>query len=642
MSLKLRICLTGIFLFLQIYLSAQEKAEIYIKQNIPDSIIKDADGVCRLNEIEVEIKSPAKIIIRRRNIYTILDAKAEELSNFYTGYNKLTNINSVHGVLYNSAGKEIRHFKKGDMSDFANLGEAFVSDARVKVSRLPFNSFPYTIDFNEEIEIADAYAIPEWRPPRSDKMAVEISRYILTAPLDYKVRMKLINADVKPIITQKKDKVTYTWEIRNLPVIPKEPFALSPALYDPFMLVGSSSVEMEGYKGDISTWDGYGKFYRSLYEGRDILPDDLKKTVHLLTDNLPDPYKKIDVLYNYLQKNSHYVLISFGIGGLQPYDAAYVAKNKYGDCKALSNFMVALLKEAGIKAYPVVIWGGKEIREFIPDFPSHQGNHMICAVPVAKDTVWLECTSQSLPPGYLSGFTANRYGLMVDENGGSLVHTPAYLLNDNISIRKIFAKMDPEGNLHINSESKYRALSYDRFQSLIHDNSREEQMEYLKKELDLPTYTINSFDYKEDNTSRLPVIQERLDISVSSYAHITGKRVFIDPNILQRSEIKLPEEKERKLDYWFKNEYREIDSVEILIPAGYVLESRSKDLQMETPYGKYITHLEIRENKIVFYRYFDQYSGRFPASGKKEIESFYNQIYEADHTQIVLIKISGS
>ena len=223
-----------------------------------------------------------------------------------------------------------------------------------------------------------------------------------------------------------------------LPVIPEEPFAVSQEYYDPLMLVGPTDFEMEGYKGNLSTWQEYGKFYYSLYKGRDVLPDDLKKQVHILTDNLKDPYKKIAVLYDYLQKNTHYVLIMFGIGGLQPYDAGYVAKNKYGDCKALSNFMVALLKEAGIRGYPVTIWGGEEVREFVPDFPSHQANHIICAVPVQNDTVWLECTSQSLPPGYLSAFTANRYGLLVNENGGTLVHTPAYLLKDNTSIRKYF------------------------------------------------------------------------------------------------------------------------------------------------------------------------------------------------------------
>ena len=375
-------------------------------------------------------------------IYTILNEKAEHLARYVSTYDKCPRINYANGTLYNAEGKEIRHFKKKDMSDFTKEGAAFVSDERMKVSGFTYKIYPYTVDFEEEDEMAGTYYIPRWNPQRSEKISLGVSRYILTAPLDYKVRLKLINADIKPVITENKDKKTYVWEIRNLPVIPEEPFSISPEYFDPMMLVGPTDFELEGYKGNISTWQDYGKFYYNLYKGRDNLPDDLKQQVHRLTDNLNDPYKKIAALYDYLQKNTHYVLIMFGIGGLQPYDAAYVAKNKYGDCKALSNFMVALLKEAGIKGYPVAIWGGEEVSEFIPDFPSHQSNHIICAVPVEKDTVWLECTSQSLPPGYLGAFTANRYGMLVSENGGYLVHTPAYLLKDNTSTRKISAVLD--------------------------------------------------------------------------------------------------------------------------------------------------------------------------------------------------------
>ena len=129
----------------------------------------------------------------------------------------------------------------------------------------------------------------------------------------------------------------------------------------------------------------------------------MKTQVHALTDHLPDPYKKIQVLYILPSEKYALCLDHIWDWRVATYDAEYVARNKYGDCKALSNFMIALLKEAGIKGYPVTIWGGEDEREFVTDFPSHQSNHIICAVPVEKDTVWLECTDQFLPAGYLGG-----------------------------------------------------------------------------------------------------------------------------------------------------------------------------------------------------------------------------------------------
>jgi hypothetical protein len=617
---------------------SQDKTEDFTKTAISDILSKNADAVCRLDEHDIEIVSTGKVIVRKRHVYTILNSNGEKWSHYGTNYNKLDVINYVNGTLYNGEGKELRHFKKKDMLDIPRDGEAFVSDDRMKGGGFNCSSYPYTVDFEEEDENSESINLPSWIPPRSEKMSVEISRYILTAPKSYKVRYRLLNSDIKPVIVEKKDKITYTWEIRNLPVVPDEPFSISSELYDPYMLVAPSDFKISGYSGSMSEWNDYGKFYVDLQKDRDVLPDDVKQRVHSLTDGIQDPYKKIAILYDYLQKNTHYVAILFGIGGLQPYDAKYVAQYKYGDCKALSNFMVALLKEAGIKGYPVIIKGDDEEPEFIKDFPSHQFNHVICTVPVDRDTVWLECTDQYLPAGYLGSWTANRYGLLINETGGVLVHTPAYSLKDNVTIRSLLANLDADGNLQLKCSANYKGLNYDPIAGLIHYKSKEEQMEHFKENFNLPTYVVNDFNFNEDYSSRIPVIHENLNIVVANYASLTGKRLFVCPNILTRSNIKLTEEVERKLDIEFKTESRSIDSVEISIPSGYLIESLPKDILLHTQFGEYRVSIKFNNDMIVYYRQLDRYRGRFPSSQYNDMQSFYNRIYNSDREQIVFVK----
>jgi hypothetical protein len=199
-----------------------------------------------------------------------------------------------------------------------------------------------------------------------------------------------------------------------------------------------------------------------------------------------------------------------------------------------------------------------------------------------KDTVWLECTDQFLPPGYLSEFTANRYGLLIDDNGGSLVHTPAYLLADNVQLRKISADLDNEGNLKFESKTSYKALCQADVESTIHRLSREEQLNKLKSEFSLPTYDVLSFDYKEDYSRRIPVINESLKIAVNNYAQVSGKRIFINPDILTRYTEKLPAEKNRRFVIDLKDENHYIDSVQISVPAGYETESKPRDMELKT------------------------------------------------------------
>jgi hypothetical protein len=629
--LVISVCLSNLFL------SAQK----FPASAIPDSLKENADVVVRLEEQSYEIKSVVKAISHERHIYTILNEKGDRYATYRTSYNnKSVFINSVNATLYDAAGKEQKHFKKKDMQDEpAYDGSSFVNDERVKEGGFSFHSYPYTVEFEEEDELTELIHISDWYPQSSMKHSVEISIYSISAPADYNLRYRMLHSDIKPRIEEAGNKKTFTWEVHNLPAYEEDPYT-NFLNYTPSLMIGLSDVEMGGYKGSMTTWNDYARFYGSLQKGRDVLPEGTRQKVHALTDNIKDPGTKVAILYNYLQQNTHYVGIQLGIGGWQTYDASYVATNKYGDCKALSNFMVSLLKEAGIKGHAVVIRGGQEKKDFITDFTHDPFNHIICCVPLDKDTIWLECTSQSLPAGYLSEFTANRYGLLIDDDGGRLVHTPAYLLADNLQIRKISAVLDNEGNLDLDCTTSYRALCQDDIESVIHHSSKEDQLTRLKSEFNLPTYDVISFDYKENNSGRLPVIDESLQLKVNNYAQITGKRIFINPDILTRSSDKMIEDKNRRFDLQLAEEYKHLDSIRITIPAGYEMESGSTDLNIVTKYGKFVKKTLLSGNQLIYYRNREQYSGRFPGKEYDDIMKFYNDIFEADHTRIVLVKKS--
>jgi len=255
--------------------------------------------------------------------------------------------------------------------------------------------------------------------------------------------------------------------------------------------------------------------------------------------------------------------------------------------------------------------------------------------------MWLECTSQTLPPGYLSGFTANRYALLIDDNGGHLVHTPVYGLNDNQQQRQIKATLDPDGTLSMNVLTRYSGLQQDDIHGLINNLSKNKIKEYLQKQLDFATYDIRSFNYKEQK-SAMPSIDESLDMTVSNYATITGKRLFIMPNIMTRINRKLAADEERKNDIVFTMDYRDVDSVEILLPEGYTAESVPQDIAINTKFGKYKSTVKLSGNKLSYYRSIEGYAGRFPAKEYADLVKFFESTYKADRNKVVLVKQEGT
>ncbi len=299
--------------------------------------------------------------------------------------------------------------------------------------------------------------------------------------------------------------------------------------------------------------------------------------------------------------------------------------------------MYSLLKEAGIRSVYTVTTRGYEQNYLLTDLPSSQFNHAVLFVPLQNDTIWLECTSQTLVPGYVGGDNCNRYALAVDENGGSLVQTPAYLMNENLQTRKVDAKLEENGIMWVRSSTRYSGIQQDDIHGLINQLSKEKVKEYLNDGLDFGTYDIDNFNYTQQK-SILPAIDETLEIRVVNYATITGKRLFIVPNIMTKNNRKLTNTEERKYDIVLNVEYKDVDTVEIELFAGYEPEAIPQPVSITSRFGKYNCSVKLSGNKLIYYRSMERYSGRFSSKDYAELVKFYDDMYKADRNKVVLVK----
>ena len=609
---------------------------------ISPALLKNANVVKRYGETRYEISSYAKMKVYERNVITVLNENGDEFAGLVEFYDKFRNIKSIEGKIYDAAGKQIKSLKPKDIEDRSAVSEiSLMEDSRVKVHHFYHRIYPYTVEYEVVTEFNTTFLFPQWLPQPAEKFSVEKSSIQVVVPDGFTFRYKMFNYTGVPSVTPVKEGTQYAWEVSNLPAVLKEYAAPEWPNLTTCIYFSPDKFEFGGFKGSMDSWDALGQFQLQLNLGRDKLPDAVKQKVHWLTDGILDIKEKIRILYEYLQKNTRYVSIQLGIGGLQPFDASYVAAKAYGDCKALSNYMFALLKEANIKSCYTQIKSGEGKYFFLPDFPSDQFNHIILCVPLVKDTMWLECTSQTLPAGYLSGFTCNRPALVIDENGGHLVTTPRYGIKENFQQRNIKATLNDEGTLQVNAITSYGGLQQDDIHGLINNLSKDKVKEYLHEQLDFATYDISNFSYTENKTA-LPSINETLDIEVTNYATITGKRLFITPNVMTRASRKLLADEERKYEVVFTFEYRDVDSVEITIPAGYTPESMPQEVTISNKFGKYKGSVKLTGNKLFYYRSIERYAGHFSAKEYNDLVKFYEAIYKADRSKVVLVKQEGT
>jgi transglutaminase-like putative cysteine protease len=610
----------------------------YAVSKIPSALLSNANAVKRMEEIRFDLTNLAKPRLYKKYAITILNENGDQFAPFEDSYNKFVELSSIEGYLFDEKGKKIKSLKKDEIKDMSGTSESnLIDDTRIKFHNFFYKIYPYTVEYEYEIKYNTSAYFPEWEPQEGYNFAVQQSLISVIYPLTYTVRYKAFNYPGQPEKKGDKDNNVLTWQALNLPAIEREPLSPSRSKTSMSVVFGPSQFHMESYDGDMSSWASWGKFIYVLKQNRDELPEDVKKQVHQLTDGINDNRQKIKILYEYLQKNTRYISIQIGIGGWQPFDAKYVAAKKYGDCKALSNYMYALLKEAGIPSYYALIEAGENADDIITDFPLPQFNHATLCVPLGHDSIWLECTSQTEAAGYIGGFTGNRHALLITENGGKLVTTTKYGLQENLQLRKINGTVDAEGKLDFVSKTQMKGMERDDLHERINDLSKDKMMEFLKTAIDLPTYDVVKFEYTEDK-ERISSLYETIDITASNYAQVSGKRLFINPNIVNRSGRKLKTTEERKSDIELTDEDREIDSVEIKIPPGYLPESMPQDIKIENKFGKYVATVTVQTDRILYCRLEERYSGNFPASEYSSLVKYYEQLYKADRRNVVFVK----
>jgi hypothetical protein len=610
----------------------------YSVLKIDTALLVNANAVKRFEEIKLEVKRLDKVIYKRTYVITILNEKGDDFAEFSEYYDQLQTIESIDGTLYDAFGKKLKNVKKADIQDLsATSNYSLADDNRTKSHNFYHKIYPYTVKYEVELQINNTMFYPGFMPVENEHFAVAQSKMTVSMAPGIEFRYKAYNYKNEPVITADKEYKNYTWELNNFKAIEIE--YKSPNWYEltPTILMGPVQFQIAGYTANMASWKDFGQFSSVLKKDRDILPQAIKDTVHQLADGIKDTKQKITALYQYMQQNTRYISVQLGIGGWQPYDAAYVAKNKYGDCKALTNYMYALLKEAGIKSNYTLVKAGNGNKFFNSDFPSSQFNHVILSVPLPTDTMWLECTSQIASPGYLGDFTDDRYALAVTEAGSALVRTPTYKLADNLQQRNITATIDIAGNATLKVNTIYKALQQDELQGMINSLSNEKVKESLNERFNLPNYTLVNYHYKEQK-SALPIIDETLQLVATGYANISGKRLFIAPNILTKTQRKLVPNDKRKFDIVEQLTYRDIDTVEINIPTGYTAESLPKDVAIKTKYGQYSSQYKVVGSKIYYYRLQEQFTGRFAANEYTNMVSFYDQIYKADRVRMVFVK----
>jgi hypothetical protein len=599
--------------------------------SIPVALRENAAAIVRTHQMIYTVESAGKAKASYRTVITLMNESAEYLRLFEIYYDRFRSVQNISASVYDENGKYIESVPGYAIMDVSE-GSGFISDARMKRILFPVNRYPFTIEVEYDMNINGSLNLENWTFQADPYLSVEESgvQYIVPNDIPFRYSEYYLNASFDSI--RKDDHTIYTWVQRNTPAISKWYFSPLSMSRLPRLLAATDDFEFGSIKGSMRSWQSFGEWSWKLNQGLDQLSDAEKKRIAEITAGMKTDREKTEALYRYMQSKTRYASIQLGIGGYRPAPAAEVSEKGYGDCKGLANYMYALLKEAGIRSHYTLVRAGTD-RYIIPSFVSNQFNHVILCVPMEADTVWLECTSQTVPFNYLGTFTCDRDVLLVTPEGGKLVRTPplsnSFLRTDaviNVNRR------GPSGGTVTMSAG---GIGFDD-NRIFHGKTVTEMKRIINQSLVLGSYSADTAYYTERIESE-PVSGLTFGLTLNDFAVVAGTRIHFRPCLEPFGYQPFDTISARVYDRAVR-----IDSVIYRLPPEYRPELLPEDVTSEGPYGYYRSSVRsLDDGSLLYTRKMKINKGTYRGDKARELYAFLNLAARNDERRIYMTRAQG-
>jgi len=433
------------------------------------------------------------------------------------------------------------------------------------------------IEYKYKKTAKSLHALDKWY--FQEDIPVKYSSYVIDYPnlLDISV----INKRTTDLVTKVKAgdlRTVKTYTLENIKALREEPYMTCKDDYlfqvDPLVLAVLTPGER---KSMLKTWK---EVITMLLEDEDFglqLKRNIPRTsdLELLLSGLGDPYKKMNIIYDYVKQNMQWDQKD-GLWALNGVRAAW--KDKKGNAGEINLILVNLLRDAGLDAYPILVStrGNGRVQTSVADI--EQFNKVLAYVTIGDQHYVLDGTSSNTPVNMIPYDVLYTEGLVIGKIdkadwGWKFLWNEAQQFNDDILL---YADIDEAGN--INGEATITSKDYARLEKMNHLQKGKRAYQ-SRLESDNSGYTVDSLSTENEKTDSLPLVQH---FKYQGKASTSGAYHYFSINQFSGMEKNPFVDDERFSDIFFGSNQRYRISAIINIPEGYVFDELPKNVRMIT------------------------------------------------------------
>ena len=590
---------------------------------IPDAIL--------LNQrTDLSIKN-SKLFISRMYELQINNREGEEHAEIAIPYSKMIKVSKVEAYIKDKNGIIVKKLKSSDLKDRSSISDgSFYEDNFIKEFTLIHNIYPYTIFYSYQLQEDAFFYLDHWIPVLDKEIPTLDATLTLDVPPGFKIAYS--SQYIESFKTDTIElRVKYTWKTSYTRQIEPEIYSPDLSTLLPKVVIVPLKFKYD-QEGSLESWGTYGNWESRLLDKSDEIPEEEKQHVTSIIKGITNEKEKIKLLYHYLQDATRYVNISIETGGMKPISASEVSKNKYGDCKGLSNYFRSILSYVGIPSYYTNVRAGDVIKKLNPDFPSMQFNHVILCVPLPNDTIWLDCTSDG-PFNYLGTFTQNRDAFVVEKDKSRFERTPALKLNDVLDIREVEFSEKSSNEVLARFENTYHGYNFEYLSSLtkqVNDN-RKTQIVHEK-------YIETGFDPIDFKIIEKPRDSAFIQLK---YTATTGRiyNQYGNEKIIRLLPFDIPDFNKpsvRKYPVQIDFPVYKSDTLNYQIPQSYSVTNKPENLSFNSEFGKYTIQYIPGNSKMRVIKSFALYAGSYTLKQYPAFYDFIKKVTELEKNTVII------
>jgi len=301
-----------------------------------------------------------------------------------------------------------------------------------------------------------------------------IKRYVyeVSAPRELPLRRIALKAEAPGTVTHTTEKengrIRYRWEVRDVPRMYKEP--AMPPLH---------TVVQRLLVSTIPDWNTISQWYWNLSEPHFETTPEIRAKVKELTDGLNDRQAKIEAIFKFVSQDIRYmgITIEKEAPGYEPHDVRLTFEQRYGVCRDKAALLVAMLREAGFKAYPVLIHNGPKKDA---EVPQPWFNHAVSAVEDEDGSYQLMDSTDESTMRLLPAYLSDKSFLVATPKGEPLITSPIVPAEKNLVRIETRARLNATGDLEADSTLHFEGINDNAYRGYFSRIKPEERRQFFQ------------------------------------------------------------------------------------------------------------------------------------------------------------------